>query len=114
MCKGWDFPTLLTREPRDACPGGGRRSPAPLAPWIKFIVFAQKETPSSQKGSCSRIRKASSTRVLALFPRPKLRDWGGDRRLRSCPLSSLMTLALQQRNSVQIPGSGVRRTGFWC
>lgn len=61
MCKGWDFPTLLTREPRDACPGGGRRSPAPLAPWIKFIVFAQKETPSSQKGSCSRIRKASST-----------------------------------------------------
>lgn len=61
MCKGWDFPGLLTREPRDAHPDGGRRSPEPPAPWMNFIVFAQKETPSSQKGSCSRMRKASST-----------------------------------------------------
>lgn len=46
VCKGWDFPGLLTLEPRDAHPFGDRRSPAPLAPRMNFIVFTQKETPS--------------------------------------------------------------------
>lgn len=72
VCEGWDFPGPLTLEPRDAHPSGHRRSPALLAPWMHFIVFAQKETPSFPERKLFQDKKSiTNTSFLALFLRPK-------------------------------------------
>lgn len=76
---------------------------------MNFIVFAQNQVPGSQKGSCSRIRKASSTADLALFPRPKSRkSRGREGWLAPCPFCSASSSGKgMESNCLGVPSPGL-------